>query len=109
MTGETFALFETIAEEIGDERFIVGERDQTVAHVAGRQDAELFLQASRRAAVVADRHDRSEICRTALEAAQQRRKASAAADRDDVVARFEATNEQRVEQTVLARSRGAHH
>ena len=43
MAGQTFAFAKTVAEEIGDQRFVIGERDKTVANIAGRQNAEFFL------------------------------------------------------------------
>ena len=70
--GQAFAFGEAVAEKVGDERFVVGERDQAVADVAGRQNAELFLQPSRAAAVVADGDDGGEVGGDLLEAAQQR-------------------------------------
>ena len=87
---QAFAFGEAVAEQIGHQRFVVGERDQTVANVAGRQHAEFFLQAAGRAAVVAHGYDRGEIARAPLEPAQQRRKPGAAADGDDLVSLLQA-------------------
>ena len=47
VSGEPSALRETIAEELGHERLVVGERDQTIPNIAGRQDAELFVETAR--------------------------------------------------------------
>ncbi len=41
---QPLALGEAVAEEFGDERFVVGQRDEAVADVAGRQNAEFFLE-----------------------------------------------------------------
>ena len=43
---QAFTFGESEAEEIGNQCFVVGERDQTVADVAGRQNAEFLLQAA---------------------------------------------------------------
>ena len=71
-------------EELADGRLGVGERDETVAEVARSWDAEFLAQATGRAAVVGDGHDRGDALLALLEAAQQRREARAAADGDDV-------------------------
>ena len=51
--------------------------------VADRRDAELLAQHAGRAAVVGDRDDRRQVARVLLQAAQERRQAGPAADRDD--------------------------
>src|SRR5581483_9464500 len=86
MSAQPLALGEAEAKEIGDERFVVGQRDQAVANVAGRKDAEFLLQPPRRAAVIADGYDGREVAGAPLQTAQQRRQAGAAADGDDFVA-----------------------
>ena len=44
MSAQPFAFGKAILEEIGDERFVVGKRDETVANIARRQNPELLLQ-----------------------------------------------------------------
>ena len=105
MSREPLALVEAILEEIGDERFVVGEGDETVADVARRQDAEFFLQAARTAAVVGDGDDRGEITRRPFETAQERGETRSAADRDDLVAAAQAAIHERVDDAPALRRR----
>ena len=74
---------EAVLEQLAHQRLGVGERRDAVADVADRRDAELLAQHAGRAAVVGDRHDRGEVARVLLEAAQERRQAGPAADRHD--------------------------
>src|SRR5579863_8499248 len=89
MPDEAVAFVETILEEIGHHRLAVSERDEAVADVARRQDAELLAQAAARPAVIGDGDDRREVRRVLLEAAQQGGEPGAAADRDDPAAAVE--------------------
>ena len=77
------AFFEAMVEELLHQRLGVRERDQALAEVAGREDSILVAQPARRAAVVGNRHDRGEIGRVGLQAAEQRAESGAAPDRDD--------------------------
>ena len=61
VSAQPFPFGESIAEKIGNHCLVVGERDEAVANVARRQNAEFFLQAPRGAAVVADRYDRGRL------------------------------------------------
>ena len=74
---------EAVAEEVAHERLRVGQRGDAVPDVADGRDAELLAQRAGRAAVVGHGHDRGEVARVLLEAAQERREAGPAADRDD--------------------------
>ena len=84
---QTVAFIETVLEELGHHRFTVGQRNQTVADVARRQNPKLRAQAAAAAAIVGYRHDRREVGRVLFEAAQERAQARAASDRDKPVAR----------------------
>ena len=77
------ALLEAMVEELLHQRLGVGECDQALAEVTGREDSILVAQPDRRAAVVGNRHDRGEIGRVGLQAAEQRAESGAAPDRDD--------------------------
>jgi hypothetical protein len=74
---------EAVLEDLADEVLRVGQRRQAAPDVADRRDPELLAQDAGRAAVVGDRHDRGEVARVLLEAAQDRGLAGAAADDDD--------------------------
>ena len=78
------ALPEAVLEEAGHQRLGVRQRDDAVAEVAGRQDAELAAEAAGAAAVVGDGHDGRDVGGVVLEAAQHRREAGPAADGDDL-------------------------
>src|SRR5580692_1861719 len=96
MSTQPLTFGESVAEKIGDHRFVVGEGDEAVANVARGQNAEFFLKAPRRAAVIADRYDGGEIARAPFEAAQQRRKPRATADRHDLIALLKPPARQRI-------------
>ena len=96
MSAQSFTFGESVAKKIGDHCLVVGERDEAVANVARWQNAEFFLKAPRRAAVVADGHDSGEIARAPFEPAQQGRKPRAAADCHDFVALLKPPARQRV-------------
>ncbi len=111
------AVLEAVLEEVGEEVLVFGERDHAVAHVSGGEHVEFFAEAAGGAAVVGDGDDGSEVADeagkkgwlragswsgarlgggaggvwrgdVALEAAQQRGQACAAADGDDAQGGF---------------------
>ena len=86
MAGDAVAglVAEAVLEELRDEVLGVGESGDAVADVAGRDDVEVAAQLAAGAAVVGDGDDGGEVAGVALEAAQQRREAVAAADGDDL-------------------------
>src|SRR5258708_5648202 len=87
-------VFKPITEEARQQVLLLGQRDDAVADVAGRQHAELFAQRAGAAAFVGHRHDRAEAgdrprtisVDVAFQPAEQSRKPGAAADGDDVEA-----------------------
>ena len=94
---EAAAGVEAILEEAAEKSFVLAESDHAVADVAGRKDAIFAAQAAGAAAVVGDGDDGGEAGDgmlgfdfvaaagdEILEAAQQRGKAGAAAEGDDV-------------------------
>ena len=62
-------LTEAILEEAGDERFVVGQGDQTVADVPGRRDVVGATDLASAAAVIGDGNNRREIEVVELQAA----------------------------------------
>ena len=74
---------EAVLQQLSHERLGVGQRDDAVADVTDGRDAKLLAQNSRRATVVGHGHDRRQVAGVFLEAAQERRQAGPAADRDD--------------------------
>jgi hypothetical protein len=48
-------------KQTGEQGFVLGESDDAIADVAGRQHVEFFAQASAGAAVIADGHDRAQF------------------------------------------------
>src|SRR5688572_23823295 len=77
------AFLETVVEELADDGVRFRDGDEALAHVAGRQHAELVAQDARRAAVVGHRDDGRKLHRIFLQAGQQGELSRAAADRDD--------------------------
>ena len=75
---------EAVLKQPGDERFVVGQRDETVPNIAGRGDVVVAANPARAAAVVGDGDDRRDRDVVPLQTAQQGCKSSAAADGDDV-------------------------
>ena len=71
---------EPVLEELAHQRLGVGQRDEAVADVADRRHTELVAQLARRSTVVGHRHDRGQVARVLLEAAQERREPVSAAD-----------------------------
>ena len=97
-------LREAVLEELGEEMLILGESDEAVADVAGREHVEIFAKTSGGAAVIGDGDDGGEVADEAreglavfaggdesaegwgdeaLKAAQERGEAGSAADGDD--------------------------
>ena len=74
---------EAVGEHLLHQRLRLGQRDQALARVARRGDAELLAQPPRAPAVVGDRHDRRDVHGVLLDPAQERRQAGPAADGDD--------------------------
>ena len=64
-------FLEAVVEELLHQRLGVGQRDQALAEVAGREDAVLVAQPARGSAVVCDRDDGRQVRRIGLKAAQQ--------------------------------------
>ena len=77
------AVLEAVLEEAVEEALGVAERDQAVADVAGRQDAEVGAEAARAAAVVGDGDDSGELAAEGLEPFEHDGQPCAAADGDD--------------------------
>ena len=82
LTGET-AFVETIVKEFLHFVFFIGERKETVARIARRQNAEFATQNPRAAAVVRDGDDRRDFVGKRFEPAKERGASRAAPDRDD--------------------------
>ena len=61
VAAETASGLESILKEAAEESFVLGERDQAIANVAGRKNAIFAAQAARAAAVVGDGDNRGEI------------------------------------------------
>jgi hypothetical protein len=59
VVAEFGAALEAVIEDLG-EPLVPCDRDQAVAHAAGRRDPELLGEPTARRAVVRDRHDRSD-------------------------------------------------
>ena len=55
------ALMEAVLEEAGEQELVLGERDHTVAHVAGREHVEFFAETAGGATVVCDGDDGGEV------------------------------------------------
>jgi len=55
------AVVEAVLKELGEQEFVLGERDHAVAHVSGREHVELFAQAAGGATVVGDGDDGGEV------------------------------------------------
>ncbi len=101
VAGEAAPRVEPVLKEVPEKRFVFRERHHAVANVAGRKDAVLAPQAAGTAPVVRDRDDGGEIGDGPLEtgeligtpdhvlfqAAEQRGKPRAPAQRDDAEAR----------------------
>src|SRR5581483_12458421 len=107
VAAQPLAFGEPKAKQLGDERLVVGERDQTVANVARRKHAELAAQPSGRAAVVAHGDDGREVRRDLLEPAQHGREPGAAADDDDAITAAEPAAANRFERVGTLRRDGA--
>ena len=54
MAREARASFKAVLEELGKQCFILGQGDNAIADVAGREHVELFAQAAAGAAIVGD-------------------------------------------------------
>ena len=80
---EIACSLKTMLKEFFHQRFGVGKCDETVAQIARRDNAELFAQTSRGAAVVRHRHDGSHVARQFLDTAQEHREPMSAADYRD--------------------------
>ena len=77
-----------VLEELGEQRFVFGERDHAIADVARRQDVEFAAQASGAAAVVGDGDDGGDFNFSRLQgetfqAMQKRRETGSSSDCDD--------------------------
>jgi len=57
----TGLVLEPMLEQIGHQFFCIGEGNETVAHVAGRNDPHLLHEAPAAAAVVGHGHDRGDV------------------------------------------------
>jgi hypothetical protein len=77
------AVGEAVLEEAAEERLVVGEGDEAIADVAGRQHPQLAAQPPGRAAVVGHGDDGRDVDRRRLEPAQQRGEAGAPAEGRD--------------------------
>jgi hypothetical protein len=55
------SLIETVFEEFGEQVFIFGEGDETVANISGGKDIEIFPKPSGRAAIVRDSYYSCEL------------------------------------------------
>ena len=84
VAGKLALAFEAILEELLHQRLGIGQRDETVAQVARRDDAEVLAQPAGRAAVIGDRHDSRDVRGRSLDAAQEHGEAVAAANDGDV-------------------------
>ena len=74
---------EAVLQKLAHEGLGIGQGDDAVADIADGRDAERLAQPARRSAVVGHGHDRRDVARVFLEAAQQRRKTGPAAERHD--------------------------
>lgn len=87
VAGEALAGLEAELEEAGEQVLVVGQRDQTVADVARRQQPQVAAQPPGGAAVVGNRDDAGQIgdlgADPALQAGEQRGQPGAAAQGDD--------------------------
>jgi hypothetical protein len=77
------AVVEAVLEGSRPHARLVGQRDERLAEVAGREDAEVAAEPPRRAAVVGHGDDRGDVTRVLPDGPQRVRKTVAAADRDD--------------------------
>ena len=66
VAGKLALAFEAILEELLHQRLGIGQRDETVAQVARRDDAEVLAQPAGRAAIIGDRHDSRNVRVAAL-------------------------------------------
>ena len=60
VAAQSVAAGKAVIEELGEKLFVLGERHQAVADVAGRKNAEIAPQAAGTAALVGDGDDGSE-------------------------------------------------
>lgn len=77
------AIAKTKLKQLHHLRLGIGQGDQAVADVAGRQDMQLLAELAGGAAIVGDGDDGGQVAGVALEAAQQGREARAASQDDE--------------------------
>ena len=80
MPREIALPLESVLKELFHQRLRIGERNETIAQIARRDDAELRAQPPRGTPVVRDGHDCRDVARQLLDAAQEHGQAMPAAD-----------------------------
>ena len=75
--------FESILEEFFHQRLGIGERDEAIAEIARRNDAQFLAQSAARAAVVGNRYDCRNVARRRFDPAKQHTQSMPAADHRD--------------------------
>ena len=83
MPCEIAVSLEPVLKKFFHQRLGVGKRDEAVAQIAGRDDAQFLTQTPRGAAVIRNGHDRRHIARQFLDPAQEHRESVPAADHGD--------------------------
>ena len=79
-------VLEAVLQQGGHRAFGVGERNQAVANVAGRENPKLLAQSARRAAVVRYSHDGDDVGGIAFDTAQHSGQSCTTTDDDNTLA-----------------------
>ena len=76
------AFAEAVLEKLGDQVFVIRQRRDVVAQIAGRQHTQFPAQLARTAAIVGNGHNGGDVAGVRLQPAQHAGQAGSAADGD---------------------------